>query len=454
MSRHTLVGYLGKLSRRSEMPRSGETVTPLLLGTVDGRLEFGLANVLRDLNKLGVPATDKGIDLLLLATLVQCADTRIARTTESQDTWTREIHLVVPVSDPACWKAGSSILKTMLSFLSGDIWSFEFVPRPLKFKIAIGGKKPEDPPLFDQVSLFSGGLDSLVGAVDRLEDGATPLFVSHAAEGATSKAQSACFRGLEAAYKDRPFARIRAWVDFPKGVVREVASENTMRSRSFLFIALGIAAGNGLGRPFELDVPENGLIALNVPLDLLRLGSLSTRTTHPFYLARWNELLLKIGIPGTVQNPYWNRTKGEMIGQCKNAALLKKLTPKSMSCSSPTKGRFEGIGIQHCGYCVPCLIRRASIHKAWGRGKDRTVYTIPRLTTRPLNTQEAEGRQVRSFQFGLARLKATPGIERLLIHKPGSLRDEQDHLSELAAVYRRGMEEVGAILSKVATKPK
>ena len=50
-------------------------------------------------------------------------------------------------------------------------------------------------------------------------------------------------------------------------------------------------AATGLAPPFSLAVPENGLIALNVPLDPLRLGALSTRTTHPFYIARWNELL-------------------------------------------------------------------------------------------------------------------------------------------------------------------
>jgi hypothetical protein len=33
---------------------------------------------------------------------------------------------------------------------------------------------------------------------------------------------------------------------------------------------------------FILHVPENGLIVINVPLDPLRLGAFSTRTTHPF----------------------------------------------------------------------------------------------------------------------------------------------------------------------------
>jgi hypothetical protein len=400
-----------------------------------------------------VPATDVGVDLLLLASLVHSADTRVARATESQDTWTREFRLVVPVSDAGRWNASRALLETMLSFLSGDHWDLDFVPRQRAFKVAVGGKKPSAAASFDQVNLFSGGLDSLIGAIDALETGRTPLLVSHASEGATSDAQNACFEGLAMHYSARVISRLRAWISFPEGMITDVKSESTTRGRSFLFIALGIAAGPGLSREFVLDVPENGLIALNVPLDMLRLGSLSTRTTHPFYLARWNELLRALGIRGTVRNPYWDRTKGEMVSESENGTLLKTIVPKSMSCSSPTKGRWQGRGIEHCGYCVPCLIRRAAIEKAWGPGSDPTAYTLTDLAARALDTRQAQGQQVRSFQLGLTKLKANPGIERILIHKPGSLRDQRAFLPELAGVYRRGMEEVGTLLANVITKP-
>ncbi len=121
-------------------------------------------------------------------------------------------------------------------------------------------------------------------------------------------------------------------------VFQNLGLEDSTRARSFLFFSLGVFAGSGLGGKFYSTVPENGLIALNVPLDFLRLGSLSTRTTHPFYMMGWNELLNKIGIAGELINPYWNRTKGEMVSACKNQALLSRTIPLSMSCSSPTKG--------------------------------------------------------------------------------------------------------------------
>jgi 7-cyano-7-deazaguanine synthase in queuosine biosynthesis len=410
---------------------------------------------MRDLASLALSPPELGFDLLTLAALVQAADTRLARRTESQDTWTREITVVSPVSNPGLWAASAKLLKGMLDFLTGDVWTLEFIARPRGFEeCTVAVANGAQPTRFDRVCLFSGGLDSLIGAVDALERGERPLLVSHAAEGATSESQTSCLKKLQKHYAPVVIDRLRLWLNFPKALVAGVGAEPTMRARSFLFIALGVVAGTSLGPPFTLDVPENGLIALNVPLDMLRLGSSSTRTTHPFYLARWNELLGRLGIAGTVTNPYWNRTKGEMVAACANQKLLKGTVEDSMSCASPTKARWRGHGIEHCGYCLPCLIRRAALQKAWGRGKDSTVYTVPDLTAQPLDTHKAEGAQVRSLQLAIARLKSNPGIEKLLIHKPGSLRDEAGRLEQLAAVYRRGMEEVGSLLSRVSAVPR
>ena len=69
-----------------------------------------------------------------------------------------------------------------------------------------------------------------------------------------------------------------------KDILLDGGIESSTRSRSFLFIDFEIFALSGMGGVNVLQVPENGLIALNVPLDTLRVGSHSTRTTHPFYM--------------------------------------------------------------------------------------------------------------------------------------------------------------------------
>src|SRR5262249_15566307 len=145
------------------------------------------------------------------------------------------------------------IFERMLDFLTGDRWTLDFRARPRRFT-AVAPRRPARliAPPFDDLALFSGGLDSLIGAIDVLSAGRTPLLVSHAGEGATSDAQTTLFDALKAHYPRQTFNRLRLWMAFPDGLVEGCGSENTTRGRSFLFFALGIFAGTGLGFPFTL----------------------------------------------------------------------------------------------------------------------------------------------------------------------------------------------------------
>ncbi len=450
MKRHLLFGRFGNADRVEIPVAEGELGSRLEFVVSKKRLEHGIGDALDDLAKVGVFPSEIGVDLLVLAAHVQAADTRISRNSESQDGWTREIRIVVPVSDVARWNSTALLLRRLLNFLTGDRWSIGFRQRPAGFERTVAAVPAQlIPPPFDSLALFSGGLDSLIGAIDSLEQGRTPLFISHAGDGATSDPQNKLFKVLKSKYARQNLDRMRIWMDFRGWKVRGVKSEKTTRGRSFLFLAAGVFAGTGLEGNFTLRVPENGLIALNVPLDPLRLGAFSTRTTHPFYLARWNELLRALGVSGSVENPYWDKTKGEMAAQCANAALLATLVPKSMSCASPNKGRWLGLGREHCGFCLPCLIRRAAL-----RGADRTTYTLSDLEAHELDTGHAPGQQVRSFQFAIERIQRKPGLATLLIHKPGPLSDESPaQQAALAEVYRRGLAEVAALLADVSTAP-
>lgn len=448
MRRHVIIGRFGP-DDKTRVPKARDEVASTLSLVAGKRLDHGIGRALDDLKALNLTPSEIGVDMLVVATHVHAADTRLSRSTESQDAWTREIRLVIPVSDPVRWTVAAPVLVRALNFLTGDKWAVGFRKRPKGFGTLVSPAAPTlIPAPFDGVSLFSGGLDSLIGAIDSLNAGRTPLLVSHAGEGLVSKSQEQCFDGLKAAYKASSFDRLRVWMSFDSGLVEHVESEDTTRGRSFLFVSLGVAAGTAIGRDFVLKVPENGLIALNVPLDRLRLGALSTRTTHPFYMARWNELLHSLGIAGSVENPYWNKTKGEMVAECKNPTLLKKVAPLSLSCSSPTKGRWTKKPQGHCGYCLPCLIRRASL-----RSKDSTIYGLPDLRAGTLDTKQAEGQQVRSFQIAVERLAKRPELAKVLIHKPGPLYDDPARHHALADVYRRGLEEVGRLLAGVRTAP-
>jgi hypothetical protein len=114
-------------------------------------------------------------------------------------------------------------------------------------------------------------------------------------------------------------------------------------------------------------------------------------------------------------------------------------------------GRWTGRSTEHCGYCVPCLIRRAAITAAFGT--DPTPYALADLRAGVLNTGASEGQQVRSFQLATDRLRQKPALAAALIHKSGPLNDMPEDLPALAEVYRRGMFEVRALLHGVTAGP-
>jgi len=257
---------------------------------------------------------------------------------------------------------------------------------------------------------------------------------------------------LETKFGDEAFKSIRVRMGFDRNALDTGQTENTQRGRSFLFYALASLAAASFGTRTTVNVPENGLIALNVPLDPLRFGALSTRTAHPHFMASMQRLLDGLGLEVSLNNPYRHKTKGEMVNDCEDKGYLKTIVGSSMSCSSPAKARYKKLSPRHCGYCLPCLIRRASIEAGLG-SDDPTLYTVEDLSARTLRSDRAEGEHVRSFQMMVARLRERPELAGILVHKPGPLIDAPTELPAYADVFRRGVFEVASILDGVTVEP-
>ena len=152
----------------------GEEETRLDLVVGERSLDHGIGRALTDLSRLGVFPSETGVDLLVLAPHVHAADTRVSRDSESQDGWTRELRIIVPVAEPDRWQAAAPIFVQLLNFLTSDYWSLGFRARPRRF--ANVAPTPPARPIaapFDDLALFSGGLDSLIGAIDAVEGGRT-----------------------------------------------------------------------------------------------------------------------------------------------------------------------------------------------------------------------------------------------------------------------------------------
>ena len=408
---------------------------PILSGD---KLNYGLNHVKKELYKEGIYPTEIGFDIISLATMVYLADTRIKRAVHGQDSWSREIELEIPVSDMELWETQICTVERMLTFLTGDFWKIDFSRRTWQFcKPNETGEKSNK---YDEVSLFSGGMDSLISTINLMEDKKNALLISHAGDALTKNAQKNIVNEFDTLYPNVLHTWLNLWMVFPRDYIPEGGNDNNTRSRSFLFIGYALFAMTGMENNNELLVPENGLIALNVPLDETRVGSFSTRTTHPFYLSLWNGLLDGLGVNLSVKNPYWNKTKGEMAEECRNKEILYETMKLSFSCSSPGKARWKHLSQQHCGYCVPCIIRRAAMHKAFG--EDETEYTETSVYEMQNRNSDGMGIQLRSFQYAIDKIRQDKNRALFYIHKPGPLPQDDEYLRELADVYVRGLFEV------------
>ncbi|MCQ1779417.1 hypothetical protein NOJ05_19600 [Neorhizobium galegae] len=306
-------------------------------------------------------------DFTALALGVVGADRLVNRAAISPDGWTREIELTVGVSDPHRWHALSEKIAAMLSFLTGDFWKLTFVeggyhPAPPKKN---AGARPET-----CVALLSGGLDSLIGAIDMETRGKdVPVYVSNRVRGDVAKQEKFAARTGAA-------QRLLSLNADPR--TSGVAAEISQRPRSIVFIAFGVLAATLLdkyvmGETVDLHTPENGFISLNVPLTTMRRGSLSTRTTHPKFIEMVQDLFNELGLNVRLSNKYQFKTKGMMMVDCEEQDLLSELAPGSMSC-----GR-AGRSYTHCGRCLPCMVRRGAFLKWTGRlDGDGTVYVHPK----------------------------------------------------------------------------
>ncbi len=382
------------------------------------------------------------VDLYRVAATVFSADLRIPRSS-AFDRWQRHFYLHLPVEDPALWASVSPRLKIALEFLTGDTWDLAFRQRTAPGHIpGVRGRVPHSGA--DKVCLVSGGLDSFAGAVDEVATGHNLICVSHNAAGSatfSSPAQERTLAHLAAIRGPGAVSHLKANVSPP--LMPGHNSEPTQRSRSIMFIGLGVLTASALaarrGQAVPLVIPENGFISLNVPLTSSRIGSLSTRTTHPFFLEHLSQLLAGLGLNVTIETPYRYRTKGQILTGVAHPAALVAGARETVSCAHPSIKRFAAARANHCGYCVPCIVRRAAMRVA---GLDDPAdYSID-LAASPLLTQ-GQMRDVRAFEIALANRSTQ--VSRSAILAVGPLPGS-DAIAQSVAVYEAGLNEVADFL--------
>lgn len=314
--------------------------------------------------------TDPAVDLLRIAAAAYLADALTRRPT----TFSRSIDLYVATTEPDRWTDETlDEMCALLHWLTGDDWTLTVTPDAAARPQSI---QTEQPFAGEAVALLSGGLDSYLGALHLLRMTPRTTFIGHNDTAKViRRAQRAVGTWLGGAFSPPP--------SYTRVAFRQVGDklERSSRSRSLLFVALGLASATAISAE-SLQIPENGYTSLNVPLHPNRAGALSTRSTHPLTFERLRRITSAVEIPVAIGNPFETKTKGEVMEQTAAESPPNNWLATSwltLSCGKLNGGRLPGGNPNlNCGLCVPCLVRRAT-YIAAGQ-TDKTPYLIDTMT--------------------------------------------------------------------------
>src|SRR5208282_253060 len=272
-------------------------------------------------------------DLVDIALTAHTADRLALRTLDCAHNWGRRLELRICVRCPEFWADAlrGGRLEQLLGFLTEDVWQMAFVLR----RDSLRTSEVQDH-LFDrrrghdvEVSLFSGGLDSLAGTAGRVSESAKSFILVSASPNPQQRSR----QERQVKVLRESLAGEISHVCVPYGLSRgdEYAQEPSRRTRGFLFLVFGGVTAL-MARSSALYIYENGIGAMNLPYDDSQLGTDNARAVHPRVLRGVGELLFTlVGKPFTIENRCIYKTKAEML---RHAAIqrVRDGVPLTFSC--------------------------------------------------------------------------------------------------------------------------
>jgi 7-cyano-7-deazaguanine synthase in queuosine biosynthesis len=300
--------------------------------------------------------------------------------------------------------------------------------------------------------LFSGGLDSFAGAAHLIQEGRRPLFASHYSNASLKIVQGGIMTGIQREF-GKDFHHFQYQVtprQNKRAPHKYVRKESSHRARSFLFTSFAAvaAAMHGLSNVF---ICENGVMSLNVPISDARKGSRSTRHAHPLYLFHFNQLINALYERRfRVQNPFTFWTKGEEV-KLLGATNLYPMIKDTVTCWGYPNQTLRYPHSNHCGYCLPCIVRRVSLIASGMEAYD-DQYVVDVFSSRD-NLSEAQLRNVEDLAY-FCRSFSTLSKTELLYRYPELVMIEasagqpgDDKLGKIIRVYKKFAAEFCSVTS-------
>ena len=302
-------------------------------------------------------------DLIELASFIYSADRKTSRGSYDDleyQSWSRDMHFVVKVRDIDFWsdKNVTTALSDALQFMSGDKrYSFTFLPGRTQSSLTLFDKEEFSMTtnIPKSILLFSGGLDSFTGTIERLKTTDEEIcLISHlSGQPGTNRTQKALVRYLNDNFNNRcKHFKFTAHLTTERGI------EETQRTRSLLYstIAFALCIGNNVN---EFYFYENGITSLNFPKRQNMILARASRTTHPKtlgLLAKFFSIVANKTI--SIRHPYLFLSKTDVVKKLQDYNVANTID-STVSCSKTFQNTSQST---HCGTCSQCIDRRFAVY--------------------------------------------------------------------------------------------
>lgn len=331
--------------------------------TKQDRMNIGLPHLIKQVNCYFPPRIK---DLLEISGYVYAADRMTKRGQPIQleyHGWSRKFHFYIKVRDYIFWqkKKVKESLSKLLTFTTGDL-SYEFT-------FIKGGKDVGQSNLFDDpsitldkkenstIALFSGGLDSLAGALELLNTTSYNLIlVSHQSNNfVVTQIQKSIYNLLSNDYPNR----VQRF-SFTCSLSGERAVEETQRSRIFLYTSIAFSLMT-IAKEKTIYVYENGMTSINFPKRQDMMNARSSRTTHPQTIYLLEMFFNSISAEKVkIKQPFFEITKAEVVERIRQYGKLNYLN-STITCSKTFNVSKKTSPASHCGVCSQCIDRRLAV---------------------------------------------------------------------------------------------
>jgi 7-cyano-7-deazaguanine synthase in queuosine biosynthesis len=262
--------------------------------------------------------------------------------TPKSDDKPRLIEITIPVFNSKLWSKMSGLIEELAKWVSADTFKVNFKETSFKTNSYVNSLIP---PIPNNVTLFSGGLDSLSGAYNNYKNRIQSDYLGfiNKDEEKTKQIEVAKFykeifdKTTEIILIDKPISKKKTLIQ---------------STRSLLYLALAIAKAY-FNSSKNVYLYENGILSLNPEIK----NRYTTKTTHPKTIYLYSLILERLNIEIKINHPFLFKTKGEITNEMDEK--FKKTIKHTFTCGQGRSHVRTHKG--QCGVCIPCILRKISL---------------------------------------------------------------------------------------------